>query len=124
MNLAEFAAGARLGALEGQFTLESLLTGAVLGHLVCLVWPGGGVLPVRRSRRGRAPCALPGLSSVADRKRQHPDSHRRHSGIRQRMRPGVIRMPLDVTTEGDSVVAAMINITPGQCDLASPTTAG
>jgi multicomponent Na+:H+ antiporter subunit E len=104
-------------ALSGQFTLESLLTGAVLGHLVLLVLAKGGVLPVREvSRVERALALLAYLlwQIVLANFRIALDVVR----IRHRMRPGVIRLPLDVATEDEILLlAAMINITPGSVAL-------
>ena len=45
-------------ALSGQFTLKSLLTGAVLGRLVLLVLARGGVLPMREVGRVERALAL------------------------------------------------------------------
>jgi multicomponent Na+:H+ antiporter subunit E len=104
-------------ALSGQFTLESLLTGAVLGHLVLLVLARGGVLPVRevgRVERALALLAYLLWQIVLANFRVALDVVR----IRYRMQPGVIRLPLDVTTEGEILLlAAMINITPGSVAL-------
>jgi multicomponent Na+:H+ antiporter subunit E len=104
-------------ALSGQFTLASLLMGAVLGHLVLLVLAKGGVLPVREvSRVERALALLAYLlwQIVLANFRVALDV----VSIRHRMKPGVIRLPLDVTTEGEILLlAAMINITPGSVAL-------
>jgi multicomponent Na+:H+ antiporter subunit E len=104
-------------ALNGQFTLESLLTGAVLGHLVLLVLARGGVLPIRevgRVERALALLAYLLWQIVLANFRMALDV----VSIRHRMRPGVIRLPLDVTTEGEILLlAAMINITPGSVAL-------
>ena len=86
-------------ALSGQFTLQSLLTGAVLGRLVLLVLARGGVLPVRevgRVERALALLAYLLWQIVLANFRVALDVIR----IRHRMQPGVIRVPLDVTTEG------------------------
>jgi multicomponent Na+:H+ antiporter subunit E len=100
-------------ALSGQFTLESLLTGAVLGRLVLLVLARGGVLPARevgRVERALALLAYLQWQIVLANFRVALDVVR----MRHRMQPGVIRLPLDVTTEGEIILlAAMINITPG-----------
>jgi multicomponent Na+:H+ antiporter subunit E len=104
-------------ALSGQFTLESLLTGTVLGHLVLLVLARGGVLPVREvSRVERALALLAYLlwQIVLANFRMALDV----VSIRHRMKPGVIRLPLDVATEDEILLlAAMINITPGSVAL-------
>jgi multicomponent Na+:H+ antiporter subunit E len=104
-------------ALNGQFTLESLLTGTVLGHLVLLVLAKGGVLPGRevgRVERALALLAYLLWQIVLANFRIALDV----VSIRHRMRPGVIRLPLDVTTEGEILLlAAMINITPGSVAL-------
>ena len=104
-------------ALNGQFTLEGLLTGTVLGHLVLLVLARGGVLPIRevgRVERALALLAYLLWQIVLANFRIALDVVR----IRHRMRPGVIRLPLEVTTEGEILLlAAMINITPGSVAL-------
>jgi multicomponent Na+:H+ antiporter subunit E len=104
-------------ALSGQFTLESLLTGAVLGRLVLLVLARGGVLPARevgRVERALALLAYLQWQIVLANFRVALDVVR----MRHRMQPGVIRLPLDVTTEGEILLlAAMINITPGSVAL-------
>ena len=104
-------------ALNGQFTLASLLTGTVLGHLVLLVLARGGVLPIRevgRVERALALLAYLLWQIVLANFRIALDVVR----IRHRMRPGVIRLPLEVTTEGEILLlAAMINITPGSVAL-------
>jgi multicomponent Na+:H+ antiporter subunit E len=104
-------------ALNGQFTLESLLTGTVLGHLVLLVLARGGVLPGRevgRVERALALLAYLLWQIVLANFRMALDV----VSIRHRMQPGVIRLPLDVATEGEILLlAAMINITPGSVAL-------
>jgi multicomponent Na+:H+ antiporter subunit E len=104
-------------ALTGQFTLASLLTGTMLGHLVLLVLARGGVLSVRevgRVERALALLAYLLWQIVLANFRIALDVVR----IRHRMRPGVIRLPLEVTTEGEILLlAAMINITPGSVAL-------
>jgi multicomponent Na+:H+ antiporter subunit E len=104
-------------ALNGRFTLESLLTGTVLGHLVLLVLARGGVLPIREVGRVERTLALLAYllwQIVLANFRIALDV----VSIRHRMRPGVIRLPLDVATEGEILLlAAMINITPGSVAL-------
>ena len=104
-------------ALTGQFTLESLLTGFVLGHLVLRVLGKGGVLPLRDI--GLVQRALGLLvyllwQIVLANLRVALDV----ISVRHRMRPGIIRLPLDITTDGEILLlGAMINITPGSVAL-------
>jgi len=104
-------------ALNGRFTLESLLTGLLLGHLVLLVLAKGGVFPTREvSRVERALALLVYLlwQIVLANLRVALDV----VSIRHRMKPGVIRLPLDAATDGEILLlAAMINITPGSVAL-------
>ena len=104
-------------ALNGKFTLESLVMGLLLGRLILLVLARGGVLPVREvGRFGRA------LSLIGYLAWQIVLANFRMAldviSIRHRMRPGVIRVPLDVESDGEILLlAAMINITPGSVAL-------
>lgn len=104
-------------ALSGQFTLRGLITGLLLGRLILLILAGGGVLPVREvGRFGRALNLMGYLlwQIVVANFRIALDV----ISIHHRMRPGVIRVPLDVVTDGEILLlAAMINITPGSVAL-------
>jgi multicomponent Na+:H+ antiporter subunit E len=103
--------------LSGRFTLDSLLTGAVLGRIVLVVLAKGGVLPAREiGRLERAFSLLVYLlwQIVVANFRITMDVIRLHP----RMRPGVIRLPLDITSDGEILLlSAMINVTPGSVAL-------
>jgi multicomponent Na+:H+ antiporter subunit E len=103
--------------LNGSFTLDSLITGAALGRFVLWVLARGGVLPLRNlgvfERALSLLVYLLGQIVLAN-LRITLDVVRIH----HRMRPGVIRLPLDVTRDGEILLlAAMINITPGSVAL-------
>jgi multicomponent Na+:H+ antiporter subunit E len=103
--------------LNGRFSLDSLLVGAVLGRFVLIVLGRGGVLP--RSEVGRLERVLYLLGYLfwaiilANIRLT-----REVLSISPRIRPGVIQLPLSVTTDGEILLlAAMINITPGSVAL-------
>lgn len=104
-------------ALHGQFTLTSLATGAVLGRIVLVVLAKGGVLSRSEVRRVERSFSLLGYlfwQIVVANFRVATDV----VALRPRMRPGVIRVPLNVRTDGEiMLLAAMINITPGSVAL-------
>jgi multicomponent Na+:H+ antiporter subunit E len=104
-------------ALHGEFTLQSLLIGAVVGRLVLVVLAKGGVLPLREFSRVERGLALFGYlcgQIVIANVRMTRDV----LSVRPRFTPGIIRLPLDVTTDGEILLlAAMINITPGSVAL-------
>lgn len=103
--------------LNGRFTLDSLIMGAALGRVVLLILAKGGVLPrteVRRVERALSLLAYLLWQIFLANLRLARDV----LSIRHRMRPGVIRLPLSVTTDGEILLlAAMINITPGSVAL-------
>ena len=103
--------------LNGRFTLESLIMGAVIGRLVLLVLAKGGVVARTEVRRVERAFALLGYllwQIVLANIRLTADV----LSIRHRMKPGVIRLPLSVTSDGEILLlSAMINITPGSVAL-------
>jgi multicomponent Na+:H+ antiporter subunit E len=103
--------------LNGRFTLDSLITGAVLGRVVLLVLARGGVLPygqVRRFERALSLLAHLLWQIILANIRLTRDV----LSVQYRMRPGVIQLPLSITTDGEILLlAAMINITPGSVAL-------
>lgn len=103
--------------LNGHFTLQTLLTGAAIGRLVLVILARGKVLPRSEvSRLGRAFSLLRYLLGqiIVANFRLTRDVLR----IDHRMKPGVIRLPLSVTTDGEILLlAAMINVTPGSVAL-------
>jgi multicomponent Na+:H+ antiporter subunit E len=104
-------------ALNGRFTLDSLVTGAILGRIILMVLARGHVLPIRavgRFERSLSLLAYLLWQIVLANFRIAMDV----LSVPYRMRPGIIRVPLDVTTDGEILLlAAMINITPGSVAL-------
>ena len=103
--------------LNGRIALDTLLMGAVLGRVVLVVLAKGGVLP--RAEVGRLERAF---ALLADLLWQIVLANLRLAkdvlSIHHRMRPGVIQLPLTITTDGEILLlAAMINITPGSVAL-------
>ena len=103
--------------LNGRFTLDSLLVGAVLGRLVLMLLARGGVLPydeVGRLERALSLLAYLLWQIVVANVRLTRDV----LSVHHRIRPGIIQLPLTVTTDGEILLlAAMINITPGSVAL-------
>jgi multicomponent Na+:H+ antiporter subunit E len=103
--------------LNGRFTLDSLITGTVLGRVVLLVLSRGGVLPYGEVRRFERALSLFGyllLQIILANIRLAKDV----VSVRHRMHPGVIQLPLTITTDSEILLlAAMINITPGSVAL-------
>jgi multicomponent Na+:H+ antiporter subunit E len=117
MILANLLLALAWGGLNGRFTLDSLIVGAILGRLVLLVLARGGVL--ERAEVGRVERALSLLAYlvwqiILANIRLTKDV----LSVRYRMRPAVIALPLTVTTDGEILLlSAMINITPGSVAL-------
>ena len=103
--------------LNGSFTLDSLIVGAVIGRLVLLVLAKGDVLArteVRRVERALSLLVYLLWQIVLANFRLTRDV----LSIRFRMRPGIIQLPLSVTTDGEILLlSAMINVTPGSVAL-------
>lgn len=103
--------------LSGRFAVDTLLTGAVLGRVVLLILAKGEVLS--RAEVGRLERALSLLAYllwqiVLANLRLARDV----VSVPYRMRPGVIQLPLSITTDEEILLlAAMINITPGSVAL-------
>ena len=104
-------------ALNGQFTLSSLLMGVVLGRIVLIVLAKGGVLSGAEVGRMERVLSLFGYlvgQIVVANLRVARDV----ISFQPRMRPGVIRLPLEVSTDEEIILlAAMINVTPGSVAL-------
>jgi multicomponent Na+:H+ antiporter subunit E len=103
--------------LNGRFTLDSLIMGAALGRVVLLILARGDVLPraeVRRVERALSLLAYLLWQIVLANLRLTIDV----LSVRPRMAPGVIQLPLSVTTDEEILLlAAMINVTPGSVAL-------
>lgn len=117
MILANLLLALAWAALNGNFTLGSLVTGAFLGRLVLLVLAKGRVLPHGEIGVMERFVMLVGYllwQIVIANFRIARDV----LSIEQKIRPGIIRVPLDITTDGEILLlAAMINITPGSVAL-------
>lgn len=103
--------------LNGRFSLDSLIVGTIIGRVVLFILAKGDVLPpteVRRVERAISLLAYLLWQIVLANFRLTKDV----ISIQHRMRPGVIRLPLSVTTDGEILLlSAMINITPGSVAL-------
>lgn len=104
-------------ALQGAVTPPNLITGYVIGYAVLVLLTRGGVL--ERRYAGKVWTFL-GLAAyfawelILANIRLTLDTLRSQMA----MRPGVIRVPLDVTTDGEILMlAALINLTPGSVAL-------
>jgi multicomponent Na+:H+ antiporter subunit E len=105
-------------ALSGEFSLTNFVTGHLLGYLILFGLVKGGVLP--RSRYiGRVHLAL-GLAAfffwelVRANLRLALDV----ATPRFQMKPGIVAIPLDVTSDSEILLLAMlINLTPGSVAL-------
>ncbi len=105
-------------ALQGEITLANLLIGYVLGYVILALLARGGVTAVdvdvaRRRTRSGSPgsssgnCCWPtcGWPSTC-------------CGRAPAIRPAVLAIPLDVTTDGEILLLSMlINITPGSVTI-------
>ena len=105
-------------ALQGEFSLTTLLTGHVLGYLILLALVRGRVLPqspyIGRVYRvfGLATYFLRELIRANLRLAIDVATPRYH------MKPGIIAVPLDATTDGQILLLSMlINTTPGSVAL-------
>jgi multicomponent Na+:H+ antiporter subunit E len=105
-------------ALQGDFSLRTLLTGQVLGYLILVLLVRGGVLE-RSPYVGRIHLVV-GLAGfflwelVKANLRLALDVLTPHYKIR----PGIVAVPLDATTDGQILLLSMlINTTPGSVAL-------
>ena len=104
-------------ALNGEVSLQNLVVGAVLGRVVLLILAKGQVFPsgdVYRFERAISLLTHLIWEIILANFRLARDV----VSIRPHMRPGVIQLPLSVTTDREILLlAAMINITPGSVAL-------
>jgi multicomponent Na+:H+ antiporter subunit E len=110
--------GLAWAALQGDFSLQTLLTGQVLGYLILAALVRGGVLNTSRYI-GRVHRVL-GLAAyffwelIKANLRLALDVATPH----YHMRPGIIALPLDATQDGEILLLSMlINTTPGSVAL-------
>jgi multicomponent Na+:H+ antiporter subunit E len=110
--------GLAWAALQSEFSLGTLLTGFVLGYLILLALVRGGVLEgspyVGKVHRvvGLAAFFLWELVRANLRLALDVATPRYH------MKPGIVAVPLDATTDAEVLLLAMlINLTPGSVAL-------
>lgn len=104
-------------ALQGEFSLGNLLAGGTIGYVLLRGLAAGGVLPERFRGKVREALSLgvflAGQLIIAN-LRMAVDVLRWRTTIR----PAVIGLPLDVTSDAEILMlAALINITPGSVAL-------
>ena len=104
-------------ALQGDITLANLLVGYAVGYVILALLAKGGVMPSTMASRTAHAVELAGffvweilLANV----RVAADVLRPRTGIR----PAVVAIPLDVTSDGEILLLSMlINITPGSVTI-------
>ena len=104
--------------LQASVTLANLFVGYVLGYLILLLLVRGGVL--RESRYvGKVSMAV-GLAAFFLRELVMANLRlaRDVVAVRQNVRPGIIAVPLDATSDSEILLlTALINLTPGSVAL-------
>jgi multicomponent Na+:H+ antiporter subunit E len=105
-------------ALQGEFSLQTLVTGQVLGYLILLGLVRGGVLNtspyIGRVHRVIGLAAFFFWELVKANLRLALDV----ATPRYNMKPGIIALPLDATTDSQILLLSMlINTTPGSVAL-------
>jgi multicomponent Na+:H+ antiporter subunit E len=105
-------------ALQGEFSLRTLLTGQVLGYLILVALVRGGVLSpspyIGRVHRVLGLAAYFFWELVKANIRLAVDV----ATPRYHMKPGIIALPLDATQDGQILLLSMlINTTPGSVAL-------
>ena len=118
MLLANVLLAVAWAALQGEFSLATLVTGHVLGYLILLLLCRGGVFP--QSRYVGRVHRVVGLAAFFLRELVLANIRLAIDVARPRFRmtPGIIAVPLDVTTDGEILMLSMlINTTPGSVAL-------
>ena len=104
-------------ALQGEITLANLLTGYVFGYVILALLAKRGVLPATLASRMVRAAGLAGFfvrELVVANLRVASDVLRAGT----RIRPAVVAIPLDVTSDGEILLLSMlINITPGSVTI-------
>jgi multicomponent Na+:H+ antiporter subunit E len=104
-------------ALQGEVTLANLLVGSVFGYAILALLARGGVLPATIASRTVRAAGLAGFfvrELVVANLRVASDVLRPGA----RIRPAVVAIPLDVTSDGEILLLSMlINITPGSVTI-------
>ncbi len=105
-------------ALQAELTLANLLVGYVLGYLILLMLVRGGVLGESRYV-GKVRMAV-GLAAFFLRDLVVANLRLARDVVSpgHRIRPGIIAVPLDVTSDSEILLlTALINLTPGSVAL-------
>ena len=118
MLLGNLLLGLAWAALQGEFSLASLLTGFVIGYVLLLALVRGGVLPtspyISGIRRVLGLLAYFLWELVRANLRLAADV----ATPRFHMQPGIIAVPLDLTRDTEILLLSMlINTTPGSVAL-------
>ena len=104
-------------ALQGEVTLGNLVVGYGLGYAILALLAKGGVMPSTLATRTAHAIGLAGFFAwelVLANVRVAADVLRPRTAIR----PAVVAIPLDVTTDGEILLLSMlINITPGSVTI-------
>jgi len=117
MLLASILLALAWAALQGDFSLESLVMGYVLGYLVLFVLGRGGVLPARLTQKLWHATAL-GAFFVWEIVLANIRIARDVLIPSRTFSPAVVAVPLDITTDGEILLlSALINITPGSVTI-------
>jgi multicomponent Na+:H+ antiporter subunit E len=104
-------------ALQGEITLANLVIGYVFGYVIVALLARGGVMPSTVTARTAHAASLAGYfvrELVLANVRVAVDVLRPRTTIR----PAVLAIPLDVTSDGEILLLSMlINITPGSVTI-------
>ncbi len=104
-------------ALQGEITLANLVVGYVFGYVIVALLARGGVMPSTLTARTTHAASLAGYfvrELVLANVRVAIDVLRPRTTIR----PAVLAIPLDVTSDGEILLLSMlINITPGSVTI-------
>lgn len=104
-------------ALQGSFSLPNLVTGYLLGYVILAALARGGVLPAAYPNKVKATASLAaflGREFVVANIKMAIDV----MGPIRRLRPGIVRVPLDVTSEHEILMlSTLLNLTPGSLVL-------
>jgi len=104
-------------ALQGGITLANLLVGFGIGYVILALLARGGVMPSTMAARTGHAVELAGFfvwELIVANVRVAIDVLRPRTAIR----PAVVAIPLDVTTDGEILLLSMlINITPGSVTI-------
>jgi multicomponent Na+:H+ antiporter subunit E len=117
MLLGNIALAVAWAALQGEFSLPQLVMGYVIGYAILDALARGGVLSSAYRNKVRAVLLLFGFLS-----RQLVVANVKMAidviGPKRRIRPAIISVPLDVSTDHELLVlSTLINLTPGSIVL-------